>query len=422
MGSHRNLEKPMRDMPDQAEIRSSASPDAATDMLHHQAPPRLKAVGLAALCLGAGIVVFGLISRVQADQSLRTWTNAEAVPVVRLANLNGGANDGVLLLPGNVQAFYDAPIHARVSGYLKRWYADIGTQVKAGQVLAEIDTPDLDQQLIQAKADLATAEANLHLSQSTAKRWAGLLAKDAVSHQDADDKNGDLEAKTALAASARANVQRLEAFEAFKRIVAPFDGVVTTRATDIGALITVGGPSDTPLFSVSDEKRLRIYVQAPQGYAGDIRPGMTATFTVPEHPGQTFTAAVAADAEAIAPRSGTLLVQLQIDNADRQLKPGDYAQVRFTLPAHGGAIQAPASALIFRDAGMTVATVGPDGRVAIKPVTIGRDLGPTVEIASGLTTADRVIENPPDSLRPGDLVHVAAPAPGGAGKGPHAAL
>jgi len=398
----------MRDMPDQTPNQMGVLPD----ILRHSPPRRLKAFGAGALCVAVAVVAFGVISRVQADQSLKAWTSAQAIPVVKVINLSGGASGGALVLPGAVQAFYDAPIHARVPGYLKRWYADIGTSVKAGQLLAEIDTPDLDQQLAQAKADLGTATANQHLSQITATRWAGLLAQDAVSRQDADNRNGDLEAKTALVASARANVQRLEALESFKRITAPFDGVVTTRSTDIGALIAVGGVTDTPLFSVADEKRLRIYVQVPQSYSGDIRPGMNATFTVPEYPGRVFTAQLAATADAVTPQTGTQTIQLQIDNADHALKPGDYAQVHFTLPADSGAIRAPASVLQFRDAGMSVAVIGPDGRVAIKPITIGRDLGSTVEIASGLTASDRVIDNPPDSLRAGDAVKIAAADPG----------
>jgi len=408
----------MRDMPDEIE----AAPADRPAILNHEPPRRLKAVGVAALCLAAGIVAFGALSRVQADQNLRRWTGAQATPVVRLANAGGDANGQDLVLPGAIQAFYTAPIHARVSGYLKRWYADIGSHVKAGQVLAEIDTPDLDQQLNQAKADLATAVANQQLSQTTAQRWAGLLAKDAVAHQDADNKNGDLAAKTALVASARANVQRLEALESFKRITAPFDGVVTTRSTDIGALISVGGPTDIPLFTVAAEDRLRVYVQVPQNYSADIKPGMTASFTVPEHAGRAFAAQVAASADAITPQSGTLNVQLQIDNSDHQLKPGDYAQVRFDLPRDGGAIRLPASALMFRDTGMSVAVLGPGGRVAIKPVSIGRDLGATVDIAYGLTAADRVIDNPPDSLRAGDVVRIAGPGDGRTGATGHAAL
>jgi multidrug efflux system membrane fusion protein len=407
----------MRDMPDAPD----AAPADRSALLDHKPPRRLKVVGVAALCLAAGIVAVGALSRVQADQHLRRWTSAQAIPAVRLADA-GGVNVQNLVLPGSVQAFYTAPIHARVSGYLKRWYADIGSPVKAGQVLAEIDTPDLDQQLNQGKADLATAVANQQLSQITAQRWAGLLAKDAVSRQDADNRNGDLAAKTALVASARANVQRLEALESFKRITAPFDGVVTTRSTDVGALITVGGPTDIPLFTVAAENRLRIYVQVPQNYSADIKPGMTASFTVPEHPGRAFTAQVDTSADAITPQSGTLNVQLQIDNTDHQLKPGAYAQVRFDLPADNGAIRLPASALMFRDAGMSVAVLGPGGRVVMKPISIGRDFGATVEVAYGLAPSDRVIDNPPDSLRAGDLVRVSGPPGSRGGPGGHATL
>lgn len=383
--------------------------EAPADILRHTPPRRLKAIGLTGLAVAAAVVALGVIDRVHADQGLARRTDALAVPTVKLLNLNGAAS-GALVLPGDVQAFNDAPIHARVSGYLKKWYVDIGTPVKAGQLLAEIDTPDLDQQLAQAKADLATAVANQRLAATTATRWAGLLAQDAVSRQDADNKNGDLAAKTALVASAQANVQRLEALEAFKRITAPFDGVVTTRATDIGALISVGGVGDTPLFTVSDERKLRIYVRVPQAYSADVRPGTVASFTVPEYPGRAFSATLAATADAVTPQTGAQLVQFQIDNADHALKPGDYAQVKFTLPANAAALQAPASALMFRDTGMAVAVLGPDGKVQIKPITIGRDFGASVEIASGLTASDRVIDNPPDSLRAGDVVRVASNA------------
>jgi RND family efflux transporter MFP subunit len=256
------------------------------------------------------------------------------------------------------------------------------------------------------------------LSRTTAIRWAGLLSQDAVSHQDADTKNGDLAAKAALTLSSRANVGRLEALESFKRIAAPFDGVVTTRQTDIGDLISVGVPASAPLFTVADESRLRIYVRVPQSYSANIKPGMTASFTVPEYPGRTFVANLAASADAITPQSGTLLVQLQIDNADRALKPGDYAQVRFSLPAASGALQIPSTALTFRDAGISVAVIGPNGRVTMKSVTIGRDLGASVEITAGLTSADRVIDNPPDSLRAGDRVRVSSPH-AGSGEGGH---
>jgi RND family efflux transporter MFP subunit len=391
------------------------------DTSRRLSPRRLKIAGAAAAGLAVVVVAVGVVTRVNADQKVGSWTNAQAIPTVRVISLSDPTGSQTLILPGDVQAFNTAPSYARVSGYLKRWYVDIGTPVKAGQVLADIDTPDLDQQLVQAKADLQTAIANQHLSDTTAHRWAGLLSQDAVSQQDADTKNGDLAAKNALVASSRANVARLEALESFKRITAPFDGVVTTRATDIGDLISVGGPAATPLFTVSDETKLRIYVRAPQNYSAAIQPGMTATFTVPEYPGRTFTAKLAASADAIATTSGTLLVQLQIDNTDRALKPGGYAQVRFSLPANRGAIQVPATALMFRDSGMSVATVGPGNKVTMKPVTVVQDLGTTVEVAGGVTPADRVIDSPPDSLRAGDLVRIAAPSGSPAGGSAHAA-
>jgi RND family efflux transporter MFP subunit len=387
------------------------------DPLRHTWPHRLKTAGVAALCVAAGVVILGLVTRVSADQSVKTWTDAEAIPTVTVIDLNGGATAQNLVLPGNVQAFNSAPIYARVSGYLKRWDADIGAPVKTGQTLAEIDTPDLDQQLAQAKANLNTAVANEHLSKITAVRWTGLLAQDAVSQQSSDNANGDLAAKTAVSAAMRANVAQLEALESFKRLAAPFAGVVTTRSTDIGDLITVGTPASVPLFTVADESRLRVYVQVPQSYTGDIQPGMTVSFTVPEHPGRLFVATLAASADAITPQSGTLLIQFQIDNTDRALKPGDYAQVHFSLSPPAGAIQIPATALMFRDAGMSVAVIGPNGRVAMKTISVGRDLGATVEIASGLTTADRVIDSPPDSLRPGDRVRIAAPQGAAGGRG-----
>jgi RND family efflux transporter MFP subunit len=389
------------------------------DTSRRVSPRRLKMVGAAAAALALGVVTLGVITRVSADQKVGTWTNAQAIPTVKVVSLAGQTGAQTLVLPGNVQAYNTAPIYARVNGYLKRWYFDIGASVKAGQTLAEIDTPDLDQQLAQSKAALQTSIANQHLSDTTARRWAGLLSQDAVSQQDADMKNGDLAAKTAMMAQSQANVAQLQALESFKRITAPFDGVLTTRSTDIGDLINVGGPSTAPLFTVADVSKLRIYVQVPQSYSAGIQPGMTADFTVPEYPGRTFTAKLAASADAITPQSGTLLIQLQIDNTDRALKPGDYAQVRFNLPPNG-AIQVPATALMFRDNGMSVALVGAGGRVTMKPVTVVQDLGTTVEVAGALTSADRVIDSPPDSLRPGDQVRIAVPAARTTAGGAHA--
>jgi RND family efflux transporter MFP subunit len=372
----------------------------------HVSPARLKLAGLIAACVAGAVVVGGIVTRVHADQGLKTWTYAQSVPTVRLVSVDGGG-DGKLSLPGDVQAFYNAPIHARVSGYLKRWYVDIGTSVKAGQLLAEIDTPDLDQQVLQARADLATAEANERLSASTATRWSGLLAQDAVSKQDADEKAGDLAAKSSLVNAARANLNRLLAQESFKRITAPFAGVVTTRSTDIGALISVGGPGDPALFTVADQRRLRIYVRVPQSQSAMIRPGMTANLSVPEYAGASFKAVVANDARAVDPQSGALLVELQLDNQDGRLKPGEYAQVSFDLPSATTTARAPATAILFRHQGPTVAIVGPDSHVQIRPVTITRDLGTSVELGSGVLPGQHIINDPPESLSDGDLVRIA---------------
>jgi RND family efflux transporter MFP subunit len=383
----------------------SAMPDPAA-LLRYTPPKRLKTVGVIALCGAAAVVVFRLISGSHADANVATWTKDQTIPMVKLIDLKGGEADGALVLPGDVQAFNDAPIHARVSGYLKKWYVDIGAHVKAGQVMADIDTPDIDQQLAQAKADLAVAVANQQLSDTTNKRWVGLLSRDAVSRQEADEKAGDLAAKISLVNAAKANVERLQADEGFKHIIAPFDGTVTSRATDIGALINVGTPNDVPLFTVADEKRLRIYVRVPQSYSARVKPGMSASFTVPEYPGRVFKAELTTTAQAINTANGTLLLQLQIDNSGGELKPGAYAQVKFDLPTQQTSIQVPASALTFRHSGMAVAVVGPDSRAIIKPVSIARDFGTSVEVNSGLTLSDRVIDNPPDSLEQGDLVRV----------------
>ena len=260
--------------------------------------------------------------------------------------------------------------------------------------------------MAQGKADLNTAIANQKLSAVTAKRWDALLAQGAVARQDADAKDSDLAAKTAIVASARANVARLEAMESFKRLVAPVDGIVTTRAVDVGSLVLVGTPGATPLFTVSDQKKLRIYVRLPQTDASAVQPGMTATFTVPELPGREFSATLAANANAVASTSGTQLLQFQADNAQGLIRPGSYAEVHFTLPPGKGAVHVPATALMFRDQGPVVATVDAGNRVRIKVISIRRDLGTAVEVGSGLSLTDRVIDNPPDSIRDGDPVRI----------------
>ncbi|HXA38149.1 MAG TPA: efflux RND transporter periplasmic adaptor subunit [Phenylobacterium sp.] len=380
---------------------------AVTPVVAHVSSGRLKLAALVAGGVAAVVVVGGLVSRVSADQRQKSWTEQQAIPTIGLAKVDGGGTRD-LALPGDVQAFYTAPIHARVSGYLKRWYVDIGAPVKAGQVLADIDTPDLDQQVLQARADLATAQANQGLAATTAQRWQGLVAADAVSKQEAEEKFGDLAAKNALVNSSRANLNRLLALESFKKITAPFAGVVTTRSTDIGALISAtGGPTDPALFTVADQRRLRIYVRVPQNYSSLVHKGQTADLRVPEFVGQAFTAVVANSAQSVGAQSGAELVELQMDNPEGRIKSGDYAQVTFRLASPITTTRIPVTAIQYRHNGPVVAVVGPDNHVKIRSVVVSRDLGSTVEIGSGLGASERVVDNPPESLADGDLVRIA---------------
>jgi len=291
-----------------------------------------------------------------------------------------------------------------VPGYLHAWYKDIGAKVHKGDVLGLIDTPDLDQQIQQAKGDLASAIATLSLSQITAKRWSSLLTLDAVSKQEAEEKTSDLQAKTALVAAAKANLDRLSALKSFARITAPFDGVVTSRSVDVGALINAGAQSSSPLFTVADLHQVRIYVSVPQNYSAEIHPGLAATFALPEYPDRTFAATLSTTANSISEQSNALLVEFLADNSDGALKPGGYAQVSIRANAAAHVVTVPASALIFNQNGLHVATVSADERVVMKPVKIARDLGTTVELDSGLAPGDRVIDNPPDSLADGERV------------------
>jgi RND family efflux transporter MFP subunit len=376
-----------------------------SDILRHVLPPRLKVWGVVAAVVAVAVAVSGIALRLYRQHEAAQWAIDQDVRTVQLVTLSG-AKSGTLILPGDVQSWTNAQIYARVSGYLKKWDVDIGTPVKAGQLLAELETPDLDGQVAQGKADLNTAIANQKLAAVTARRWDSLLAQGAVARQDADAKDSDLAAKSAIVASARANLARLEAMESFKRLVAPFDGIVTTRAVDVGALVLVGTPGATPLFTVSDQKKLRIYVRVPQTDAGAVTPGMKASFTVPELPGRSFTATLAASANAVTSNSGTQLLQFQTDNADGLIRPGSYAEVRFELPPGKGSVHVPATALMFRDQGPVVATVDDSNHARIKTITIRRDLGRSVEVGAGLSPADRVIDNPPDSIRDGDPVRI----------------
>ena len=362
----------------------------------------LVASGVAVVIVGAGVA-----SRAAGSARLRQRTDAHALPVVTVAQPQPGGASSILALPGRLEAYSRAPIYARVNGYVKDWKVDIGGRVRAGQLLAELEAPDLDQQLSQAKADLLTAQANAALARTTARRWQQLVKADAVSRQEVDMKNGDFAAKRAIVKATKANVERLEVLEGFKRIVAPFDGVVTVRATDVGALINAGSGKGLELFVVSNTEKLRLYVDVPQNYVAEITPGTQAQIAVPERPGRTFSAAVESTSESVDPASGATLVQLAVDNTAGELLPGAYANVRFDLPSTAAALSIPASALIVDSSGVRVATLGQGNRVALKPVAIARDLGNVIEISSGLGAQDRLIDSPPDGISEGDQVRIA---------------
>ena len=373
----------------------------------------LRIAALAGVAIAVLVVGGGIASRAANSKRLSQWTAANAQPVVTVTQPQPANGSAVLALPGRLEAYSRAPIYARVPGYLKSWKVDIGASVQAGQLLAEIEAPDLDQQLSQALADLLTARANAALASTTAKRWQDLVKSDAVSLQDVDMKNGDLAAKTAIVKATKANVDRLEVMEGFKRITAPFDGIVTARATDVGALINAGSGKGLELFVISDTHKLRLYVSVPQNYAAQITAGTQAQMTVPERPGQTFTATVETTSQSVDPSSGSTLVELAVDNASGQLVPGAFANVRFALPLTSASLSVPASALIFDSRGARVATLGADNRVVLEPVTIARDLGTVIEISSGLAATDRVIDSPPDGIGKGDQVRIAPGSTGG---------
>jgi len=373
-------------------------------------PSKVRRYALIALVIAIVLGVWGIFSRVTARAALGKETAAASVPAVVTVKPSPSPGGESLVLPGNVQAYFEAPIYARTSGYLKTWYTDIGTQVKKGQLLADIDTPEVDQQLSQAQADLATAQANYDLSHTTNVRWQGLLATDSVSKQDADEKAGDEEAKKAALESSRANLARLHDLESFKRVLAPFDGTVTARDTDIGALINAGQSSGAQLFRVADTHKLRIYVLVPQPYAAATTVGLDAELRFAEHPGKGYPAQIVNTANALDPATRTLQVELQVDNAKGELFPGAYAEVHFKLPTDTQILRLPANTVLFRSAGLQVAVVGADNRVALKSVTQGRDFGTSIEILSGIGANDQVILNPPDSLADGVEVRIAPPA------------
>lgn len=386
-------------------------------MSESQNPPRpadgqfrhLGRYGLILLVVALVLAVWGVASRVQSRNRLGKETAEEAIPVVIVQKPTVSPPSEDLVLPGNVQAFVEAPIFARTSGYLKSWLTDIGDSVKRGQLMAEIDTPEVDQQLRQARADLATAKANADLAHITDVRWKGLLANQAVSQQDADTRAGQAAASGAQAASAQANVARLEELESFKRIVAPFDGIVTARNTDIGALIAAGQTSGIALFRVADTQKLRIYVDVPEPYAPKTRPGIEVQLRFNEHPGKDYPARLVRTAGALDPAVRTLRVELQVDNSNGELFPGAYAEAHFKIPGSATSYRVPATALIFRAKGLQIATVGSDNKAHLRSVVQGRDFGTSVEVLTGVNADDQVVINPPDSLADGGTVKIAPP-------------
>ena len=376
---------------------------------------RLRGVAVGLLLLAVVVVAFGLVSRAAQNSRLHDLTEERAIPTVAIVTPTRVENQGGLDLPGRLEAYFRAPIYARVPGYLKSWKHDIGSKVKARDVLGEIDTPDLDQQLMQARADLSVAQANAKLAQITADRWQSLAGTDAVAKQDVDQRTFAWNANVAQVKAGQANVDRLVALEGFKRLIAPFDGIVTARDTDIGALINVGAAGGAQLFVVSETSKLRVYVSVPQNYVPSVPPGTPATISVPEQPGKTYRGTVEASAQAVNPTTGTTLMQIIVDNSAGEMMPGDYASIRLAVASVANVLSVPSSAVIFDAKGLSIATVGADNRVVLKRVSIGRDLGPVVELASGLMPEDRVIQNPPDGIANGTEVRlVGAPAAGGA--------
>src|SRR6201993_4887521 len=352
------------------------------------------------------IVITGIRAREQSDEKLKEWTDDQAVPTVAVTQPDAKITNPTIELPGRLEAYYRAPIFARVQGYLKSWSADIGARVKAGQVIAEIEAPDLDQQLMQAKADLASAEASAKLSAATLARRKTLIASNFVSMQEIDERTAALSNKDGTVKADQANVERLEALSAYKKITAPFDGIVTARDTDVGALINAGGGSGPAMFVISDISRLRVYVNVPQNYVPQIKIGAKAQLTAPEYANRTFQATVEASAQSVDVASGTTRMQLGLDHNHGQVMPGGYANVPLGLQLDGVPLSIPASALIFNQNGLRVATVGPDDKVLFKTVTIARDLGRDIERGSGLSPDDLITGAPPDGIADGDQVRV----------------
>jgi RND family efflux transporter MFP subunit len=367
----------------------------------------LRRGGIIAAAVAILVAAGGIILRLHEVDDAQQWSNAHATPTVQLVDIKLPAASDSLTLPGTMQAWIAARIYARVNGYLKEWVHDIGDPVAGGAALGQIETPELDQQIGQAKADLARAEAAATLSKTTAQRWNALLSSNSVSKQETDEKNGDLASKSAAVQAAKANLGQLDAMKAFATLRAPFAGTVTLRSADIGDFVGPNtGSSQQPLFGIADTHKIRIYVSVPQAYSSVMKPGQTATLTVPDYPGRTFTARVTGDSNAINTQTGTFQVELVADNADNALKSGGYARVTFNVSGRRGTLMIPSSTLVFRSQGTFVATVNRDARIHLIPIRVGRDFGSAIEVISNLKDIHGVVDNPPDSISEGEQVRV----------------
>ena len=356
--------------------------------------------------MGAIAVAYtGISGRRHDDEKLTQWTQEQAIPPVAVVAPQRGGGVRELVLPGNVDAFYSADIHGQVKGYVQEWRKDIGAKVHQGDILAVVDTPELDQSIAVAQGELARSKANLALAKVTAARWNSLRATAAVSQQTADEKDADARAREADVEASQSNVDRLKAEKGFANIVAPFDGVVTARNVDVGSLVRGDGTSSQSLFTVADIHQMRIYVPVPESYSAELKDGMKATLELPEYPDRKFEATILTTAHAIDPKSRTLLVELLADNKDGLLAPGAFTRVHFQLPPDPNTLTVPASALMYRDTAPRVATVGADNHIVLKEVQVERDLGTAVEI-TGLSPDERVVANPPDSIADGEEVRV----------------
>ncbi|MDE2467993.1 MAG: efflux RND transporter periplasmic adaptor subunit [Bradyrhizobium sp.] len=384
-------------------------PSEPDETAQKRAPVRVGRALVLLAVVAIGVAVSGVSARRSDETKLAKWTLERAIPTVALISPEHGGGTRQLVLPGDIDAYYKAVVYAQVSGYVRKWYKDIGAHVKAGDVLATIDTPELDQRLAQAREQLAKAKANEALAVVTAERWKSLRASGAVSLQTADEKVADETAKVAEVAAASANLDRMKALKAFANVVAPFDGVITQRNIDIGSLVSGSANASSGLFAIADSHEMRIYVKVPQSFAADMHAGMKAQLKLPQYPDREFEATLTTTSQAIDAKSRSLLVELSANNADGALQPGAFAEVSFELPEPAAAFRLPATAIIFRGSLVEVATVDANNRVVMKKVSIARDFGAEIGIIGGLSATDRVIASPLDSVDNGDEVRVLPP-------------